>query len=165
MQGNNFGVGFVSAIDTGNLVENNEISGNANGVFVAAGVKDNIIRGNTIVGNPPVQIAVDHTSNGGVDIKNLGDAGANTFEENVCLSGINAPCPAVSHDAGSLQESELQSLACGTYPPVPSCQLTVSQWNYYLNEINADAPPLVIGDGTQMMTVQQYVQARAAAGL
>lgn len=50
--------------------------------------------------------------------------------------------------------------------PTPSCQLTVSQWNWYLtNKINPDAPVLGIGDGTQLMTVQQYLQARRDAGL
>jgi hypothetical protein len=42
----------------------------------------------------------------------------------------------------------------------------VSQWNWYLtNKVNPQATALAIGDGTQQMTVQQYVQARAAAGL
>jgi parallel beta-helix repeat protein len=159
-------VGFVSASDTDNLVEGNEISGNANGVFLAAGVQGNIIRGNTIVGNPPVQVSVDHTSDSGVDIKNLAAVGANTFDGNICLSGTNAPCPALTPDAVSLLASQLQSLVCGNYPPAASCQVSLSVWNYYLvHLINPGAAPLVIGDSTQMMTVQQYLQARAAAGL
>ena len=64
-----------------------------NGIFLTAGVQGNAIRGNIIVGNPPVQVAVDHTANSGFDIKNLADAGANTFEGNVCVTSINAPCP------------------------------------------------------------------------
>jgi hypothetical protein len=88
------------------------------------------------------------------------------FEDNVCLTAVNAPCPAVAPRANSLLESELQSFACGTYPPVASCQLTVNQWNYYLTtKIKTDAPVLSIGDGTQQMTVQQYLQARVEAGL
>ena len=159
-------MGFpAGALDTDNLVEGNEISGNANGIFLPAGTQGNIIRGNTIVGNPPIQIAVDHTANGGVDILNLAGVGTNIFEENICLSGTNAPCPALTPDATSLLASQLQVLGCGTYPPKPSCQLTVSQWNYYLNTINPDAPVLGLGDGTQLMTVQQYLQARVAAGL
>jgi hypothetical protein len=68
--------------------------------------------------------------------------------------------------ATSQLEGQLQSLACGTNPPMPSCQVTVSVWNYYLvNNINSAAPVLVIGGGTQLMTVQQYLEARAAAGL
>ena len=63
-------------------------------------------------------------------------------------------------------QTRLQSLACGTNPPTPSCQVSVSVWNYYLvNKVSSMARPLVIGDGTQMMTVQQYLAARAAAGL
>jgi parallel beta-helix repeat protein len=84
-----------AAIDTDNTIENNEIVGNANGIFVTTGVQGNTFRGNTIVGNPPVQIAVDHTTNGGFDIKNLADPGANTFEGNVCRTSVNAPCPSV----------------------------------------------------------------------
>ena len=69
-------------------------------------------------------------------------------------------------DATSLWESQLQSLACGSNPPVPSCQVTLSVWNYYLTaRVNSNAPPVVVGDGTQLMTVQQYLSARAAAGL
>lgn len=59
-----------------------------------AGVRGNIIRRNLIVGNPPSQVDLDHTSTTGVDIRNLADAGANTFQANVCLTSINAPCPA-----------------------------------------------------------------------
>jgi hypothetical protein len=113
-----------------------------------------------------VQVAADHASNGGADIKNLGAAGANTFEENICLTGVNAPCPTVAPNASSRLQSQLQSLVCGTYPPTASCQVSLSQWNYYLiNKINPDVTPLVIGDSTQIMTVQQYLQARATAGL
>ena len=132
---------------------------------MAAGVRGNIIRANVVVGNPPVQVAVDHTANGGADVKNLSDAGANTFEENICLTGINAPCPAAAPNVNSRLQSQLQSAGCGNYPPVQSCQLSVSQWNYYLTKINPDATPLGLDDGTQLMTVQQYLQARAAAGL
>jgi hypothetical protein len=42
-----------------------------------------------------VQVAVDHTANSGFDIKNLADAGANTFEGNICATSVNAPCPSV----------------------------------------------------------------------
>ncbi len=63
-------------------------------------------------------------------------------------------------------QGQLQSAACATNPPVPSCQVSVSDWNYYVaDKINPNAAPLVIGDGTRMMTVQQYLAARAEAGL
>jgi parallel beta-helix repeat protein len=156
----------VVAADTDNTIEDNEILGNANGIFLTTGVQGNTIRGNTIVGNPPVQVAADHTSNGGFDIKNMAAAGANTFDNNVCLTGLNAPCPAASPDANSLLEGELQAAACGTYPPTPSCQWNISQWNWFLNQkVDPNAPLLLVGDPTQLLTVQQYLQARVAAGL
>lgn len=140
--------------------------GNSNGILLAPGVQGNIIRGNVVVGNPPVQVAVDHTSNGGFDIKNMGAAGANVFEGNVCLSGLNAPCPTVAPNVTSRLESQLQSAGCGTYPPTASCKLSVSEWNYYMTSVvNPDAALLIVADGTEQMTAQQYVQARAAAGL
>ena len=58
-------------------------------------VKGNVIRRNVVVGNPPVQFAVDHSASGGADIMNLADAGANTFEGNICATSVNAPCPSV----------------------------------------------------------------------
>jgi hypothetical protein len=113
-----------------------------------------------------VQVASDHSSNGGADIKNMAAAGANIFEENICIIGINAPCPTVAPNANSRLQSQLQSLFCGTYPPAASCQVSVSVWNYYfVNVINPNAMPLVIRGGTESMTVEQYLEARAAAGL
>ena len=82
-----------AAIDTDNIIEDNEIVGNANGIFITSGVQGNTFRRNTIIGNPPVQVAVDHTANSGFDIKNLANAGANTFQGNICLTSLNAPCP------------------------------------------------------------------------
>ena len=113
-----------------------------------------------------MQVAVDHAANSGFDIKNLADPGKNLFEGNLCLTSANAPCPAVSSRATTLLESQLQYVACGNYPPVPSCQLTVNQWNWYLtNKINPAAEVLVIGDGSQVMTVRQYIQALNDAGM
>lgn len=147
-------------------MEDNTIVGNANGLFITAGTQGNIFRGNLVVGNPPVQVSLDHGANPGVDIKNNSAPGANTFDNNVCLTAAGGPCPAVLPDAGSLLETELQSLGCGSYPPAASCKLSISQWNWYLtNKINPQAAPLVIGDSTQTMTAQEYVAARAAAGL
>jgi hypothetical protein len=59
-------------------------------------VKGNFFRGNLVIGNPPVQVSLDNTSSGGLDIKNQADPGANAFEGNVCGSAINAPCSAVA---------------------------------------------------------------------
>ena len=60
---------------------------------------------------------------------------------------------------------ELQLLACGSHSPTPSCQVSVSVWNYYLNTLDFKAPPLMFGDGTELMTVNRYWGLRAVAGL
>jgi len=101
VQANNFGIGLVAAADTGNVIEENTVVGNTNGIFLAPGVQGNVIRRNLVVGNPPVQEAVDHTSTIGVDIKNMADDGANTFRGNVCLTSVNASCPAVGRASTS----------------------------------------------------------------
>lgn len=63
-------------------------------------------------------------------------------------------------------QTQLQTLACGSKPPTQSCQVSVSDWNYHLvNTVSPRAKVLVIGDGTQLMTIQQYLAARTAAGL
>jgi parallel beta-helix repeat protein len=77
------------------MIEDNTILGNSNGIFLAPGVQGNTIRRNVILGNPAVQVDVDHPSASGLDIKNLADDGANTFRGNVCQTAVNAPCPAV----------------------------------------------------------------------
>jgi hypothetical protein len=64
---------------------------------MTAGVQGNIIRRNLIIGNPPIQVDVDHPSAKGVDIKNQATNGANTFQGNKCLTSVNAPCPALKH--------------------------------------------------------------------
>jgi parallel beta-helix repeat protein len=101
VQGSNFGIGLINAGDTGNVIEENTAVGNTNGIFLAAGVQGNVIRRNLIIGNPPVQVAVDNPSTNGVDIKNLADDGANTFRNNICLTSVNAPCPAVGRASTS----------------------------------------------------------------
>jgi parallel beta-helix repeat protein len=154
-----------ASIDTDNTIEENEIVGNANGIFIAPGVKGNNIRANTIVGNPPVQVAVDHTDYSGYDIKNLADDGANTFDGNVCLTAVNAPCPAVTPPDASMAD-QLQSLGCASHLPAASCQLTASEWNHHLiTKVKPGAQALTTGDTRRRMTALQYLQARKAAGL
>jgi parallel beta-helix repeat protein len=92
-QGANFGIGLPSPADTGNIIEENTAVGNMNGIFVAPGVKGNIFRRNIVLGNPAIQISLDHPSSNGYDIQNLATAGANSFEGNTCISSLNAPCP------------------------------------------------------------------------
>src|SRR5947209_6816928 len=94
MQGNNFGIGLVTATNTSNIVENNTVFGNTNGIFIVAGVQGNTFRGNLVTGNPPIQGALDHSSStSGFDILNLATPGANVFQGNVCLTSVNARCP------------------------------------------------------------------------
>ncbi len=75
------------------MIEENTIVGNTNGIFVAAGVQGNVFRSNLVVGNPGVQVSVDHPSSNGFDIQNMATPGANAFEGNTCITALNAPCP------------------------------------------------------------------------
>jgi hypothetical protein len=134
-------------------------------LYVVAGVQGNVFRRNAFHGNPPVQVAVDHPAGSSFDIKNLADDGKNLFEDNLCLTSVNAPCPAVTVRSTALLESALQYAACGSYPPLPSCQLNVNGWNWYMRQVDPGAAVLVIGDGLQIMNVRQYVRARRDAGL
>jgi hypothetical protein len=73
------------------------IVGNANGVILFAGAAGNLLRNNFVMGNPGVEASVDHPSaTSGFDIRNLAAVGANTFQTNVCLTSVNAPCPALT---------------------------------------------------------------------
>jgi hypothetical protein len=140
--------------------------GNTNGVFLAAGVQGNTIRGNVITGNPPVQVAIDHSSNTGYDIKNMAAADANTFDGNLCVTGLNAPCPLVPPIENSSLAAALEASVCGVRLRSPLCRAPVSAWNDHLvHEIRVGAKPLMTGDRIQLMTAGEYVQARAAAGI
>jgi parallel beta-helix repeat protein len=86
---------LVSSDVTNNVVEENTVTGNSNGIYVAAGVQGNLIRGNLVTGNPSVQVLVDNPSTTGVDIRDLSSSGANAFEGNTCLTSLNALCPSV----------------------------------------------------------------------
>jgi len=85
----------VSPGTNDNVIEDNKIMGNTNGIIVVAGAAGNVIRRNTVVGNPPVQVSTTFPAAGGVDIRNGAAAGTNTIDDNVCLTAVNAPCPAV----------------------------------------------------------------------
>ena len=96
---NNFGVGLVGT-SKDNLIEKNKIGGNLNGVLIMATTQGgNVIRRNIIAGNPPGSFS----SSSGADIQDLSAAGANTFEDNRCLTYAGqttpVPCPNISnHD-------------------------------------------------------------------
>jgi len=65
---------------------------NANGITLVSGVQGNVILGNLVVGNPPIQVSVNNPTIVGVDIRDLATPGANTIIDNVCLTALNAVC-------------------------------------------------------------------------
>jgi parallel beta-helix repeat protein len=96
---NDFGVGLLFG-SSGNLVEDNHIGGNTNGILIHADAVGNVIRGNVIAGNPPGQVSRTFGASIGVDVKDEspveGSAARNTFERNWCITYLGpgpAPCP------------------------------------------------------------------------
>ena len=85
-----FGIGLVGT-PSGNVIEENSVSGNTNGIYIAPGAVNNLIRQNVVVGNPAIQSARPNIQ--AVDILNLSPAGQTRFERNVCITAQNAPCP------------------------------------------------------------------------
>jgi parallel beta-helix repeat protein len=85
----------VIATATGNLLDGNNVTGNTNGIFVSAGARRTVIRQNVVVGNPGIQVANTRPEAQAVDILNLSPAGQTTFERNMCVTSVNAPCPAL----------------------------------------------------------------------
>jgi hypothetical protein len=91
---NDFGVGLIQT-SSNNVIEENGIGGNINGILLFPLTVGNLIRRNVITGNPPVQVDPTPVPAIGVDIRDFSPAGANTFEENLCISyqGATAPPP------------------------------------------------------------------------
>jgi hypothetical protein len=101
---NNFGLGLLGTSQN-NLVENNRIGGNINGVYLGGGgqVTGNIIRRNIIAGNPAAQVLTTFGASIGADIQDHSSSGANSFEENYCLTYAGAgpsPCPNLRRPEG-----------------------------------------------------------------
>ena len=93
-----FGIGILSGDN--NLVEENTAVGNTNGIVVFSPATNNRIRGNVAVGNPPIQQSTSLPTSSGVDIwDQSAPSNGNSFAGNVCVSAINAPCPAFSTGA------------------------------------------------------------------
>ena len=86
-----FGIGVI-ATASGNLLDGNFVTGNTQGIVVMATARATVVRENTVVGNPPIQVANTRPELRALDIVNLAPAGETTFERNVCLSAVNAPC-------------------------------------------------------------------------
>jgi parallel beta-helix repeat protein len=91
---NDFGLGLLGN-SGGNVVEDNTIGGNINGILIQPNASGNVIRHNTIAGNPPAQISREGFA--GYDVRDEGaDRTRNTFQDNWCVtySGPGpAPCP------------------------------------------------------------------------
>lgn len=101
---NDFGVGLVGS-SSGNIIEENGMGGNINGLALfplspTATPTGNLIRKNVIVGNPPTGVGVLV----GADIHDLSAPGSNSFRKNLCLTYRGAttppPCPNVPRFAG-----------------------------------------------------------------
>ena len=71
------------------------MTGNTNGIFIAAGARETLVRQNTAIGNPGIQVANLKPDARAADIVNLAPAGQTQFERNACLTSINAPCPTI----------------------------------------------------------------------
>ena len=83
-----------------NLVDSNTAMGNTNGIVVFPAATNSRIRGNVAVGNPGIQQSNSLPAGAGVDIWDQSAPGNNnSFTGNMCLSGVNAPCPAFATGA------------------------------------------------------------------
>lgn len=106
---NDFGVGLVGS-SSGNIIEENGIGGNINGLALfplspTATPAGNLIQKNVIVGNPAIEVSASSTlAPVGADIRDFAAAGSNTFRKNLCLTYTGAttppPCPNVPRFAG-----------------------------------------------------------------
>lgn len=117
---NDFGIGLRSG-SSNNIVEENSSVGNINGIRVEADASNNVIRRNVIAGNPPAQLS----ATGRVDILDEAPNGANTFEENLCLtySGLSPnPCGTLPKFSGHRNPSQGSSQGpySDSHPPPPS---------------------------------------------
>jgi hypothetical protein len=115
---NNFGVGLVFG-SVANLIEENKIGGNVNGVYIDPnGDTGNTIRRNIISGNPSAQTSTDYGASIGADIQDMSTPGTNVFEDNICLTYAGAlehpPCPNISK-TGS--DEARQALAAAAFGP------------------------------------------------
>jgi hypothetical protein len=93
---NDFGVGLIGN-SSGNVIEDNSIGGNANGLLLQGLTRGNLIRLNVIAGNPPSQFSKDYGAAIGADVKDeaTADGARNTFDRNWCVTYLGpgpAPC-------------------------------------------------------------------------
>lgn len=90
-----FGIGLVGNA-TGNVIELNLVTGNTNGIYIAAAVGQNVIRNNTAIGNPAIQVGNTRPEVRALDIVNLSPADRTVFDRNKCATALAAPCPAIN---------------------------------------------------------------------
>ena len=105
---NNFGLGLIGT-SSDNVVEENKIGGNFNGIYLGAATKGgNIFRRNVIVGNPPVQLSKEFGASVGADIQDHSDPtlGANIFDDNRCLTYAGSLDPKPCPNVGRSQDDE-----------------------------------------------------------
>ena len=106
---NDFGISLLGN-SSGNVIEENGIGGNINGLWLAPPTVGNLIRRNVIAGNPPVQISPTASPTVGADIRDFSAPGANAFEENLCITydgpTVPAPCPNFPKFAGHRNTSQ-----------------------------------------------------------
>ena len=89
-----FGIGLVGTANN-NVIEENFVTGNTNGIYIGATVGKNTVRSNTVIGNPAIQISVTRPEVRALDIVNLSPAQQTVLERNKCVTSLNAPCPVV----------------------------------------------------------------------
>jgi hypothetical protein len=68
------------------------------GTSVNGGAGIITVRENVVVGNPAIQTGNTRPDPQSVDILNMAPTGQTTFDRNVCVTSVNAPCPVVSRD-------------------------------------------------------------------
>jgi len=101
-----------------NLIEENKIGGNVNGVYIDTnGDTGNTIRRNIISGNPSAQTSTDYGASIGADIQDMSTPGTNVFEDNICLTYAGAlehpPCPNISKTGSDEAREALAAAAFG----------------------------------------------------
>jgi parallel beta-helix repeat protein len=87
-----FGIGVIGGA-SGNTIDQNTVMGNTNGILLGSATRNTTVRGNTVLGNPAIQSGNTRPEAQAADILNLAPAGQVTFEDNLCVSAVNAPCP------------------------------------------------------------------------
>jgi len=110
---NDFGVGLVGT-SSGNVVEENSIGGNINGILLYPATAGNLIRHNLIAGNPPVQVEVSAGTLVGYDIRDASAAGANTFQDNHCVTYLGASFESGNNAGGASDGSPAKP--CPNFP-------------------------------------------------